>query len=199
MVTARAKARPAAPRFDGAGMTTPPADLAALRELLRKAAGPRPASETVEVVEVGTWAGRTALNFLDALPERRVVVYCVDHWRGTPSDRSGALAYLAGPDAVFRAFCKNAGRRLFDEVVPCRGRSLDWAAVWPKKADLVFLDGDHEYGAVVADLTAWMPHVRPGGVLALHDYSYMPGVTDAVDRMLPGRRRAGATVAYVEV
>lgn len=35
--------------------------------------------------------------------------------------------------------------------------------------DLVFIDADHEYAGVRADLAAWWPTVRPGGVFCGHD------------------------------
>jgi hypothetical protein len=36
--------------------------------------------------------------------------------------------------------------------------------------DWVYLDADHSFSAVRADLTAWYPKVKPGGILAGHDY-----------------------------
>jgi len=36
--------------------------------------------------------------------------------------------------------------------------------------DFVYIDADHTETAVYADLNAWYPKVRPGGVLAGHDY-----------------------------
>mmetsp|Transcript_19509 Transcript_19509/g.45764 ORF Transcript_19509/g.45764 Transcript_19509/m.45764 type:complete len:111 (+) Transcript_19509:137-469(+) len=35
--------------------------------------------------------------------------------------------------------------------------------------DIVFIDGDHSRSAVLADIQAWLPHVRAGGLLAGHD------------------------------
>ena len=42
------------------------------------------------------------------------------------------------------------------------------AARWIPDAsvDLVYLDGDHRLSAVAADIAAWRPKVRRGGVLA---------------------------------
>lgn len=45
----------------------------------------------------------------------------------------------------------------------------------------VFLDADHAYESIAADIDAWLPKVVPGGVLAGHDYSeQFPGVVRAV-------------------
>jgi predicted O-methyltransferase YrrM len=39
----------------------------------------------------------------------------------------------------------------------------------PGSVDLVFVDGDHRYEGVVRDVENWLPAIRPGGFLALHD------------------------------
>jgi hypothetical protein len=55
-----------------------------------------------------------------------------------------------------------------------------------KKADLIFLDGDHRYEAVKEDILISMCFLKmPGGILAGHDYGRKdwPGVKKAVDEM----------------
>jgi len=37
--------------------------------------------------------------------------------------------------------------------------------------DFVYLDGNHALEHVIADLAAWTPKIRPGGIIAGHDYS----------------------------
>lgn len=50
--------------------------------------------------------------------------------------------------------------------------------------DFVFLDADHSYAAVKADIAAWRPKVEPGGWLCGHDYGKVQyGVTEAVDEL----------------
>ena len=50
----------------------------------------------------------------------------------------------------------------------------------------VFIDGSHEYADIKADLLAWLPKVKSGGVLAGHDYgsTYHVGVYKAVGEVL---------------
>ena len=36
--------------------------------------------------------------------------------------------------------------------------------------DWVYIDGDHSQDAVAADLEAWWPKIKPGGILAADDY-----------------------------
>lgn len=44
-----------------------------------------------------------------------------------------------------------------------------------RKADLLFVDGDHTYEGVGADVAAYTAFLRPGGLLALHDICRHPG------------------------
>lgn len=53
----------------------------------------------------------------------------------------------------------------------------------PAELDGLFIDGDHSYEAVVADLHNFGPLVKDGGVIMLHDVvsEYDPGVRKAMD------------------
>ena len=57
--------------------------------------------------------------------------------------------------------------------------------------DLLIIDGDHSYEGVKADLDVWLQHVKPSGLIFLHDYDAddtcfahqdrYPGVKQAVE------------------
>lgn len=179
------------------GLETPAEDVDALRQLVAECR--RPGQDRAMVAEVGSWAGRTARAMADA----GALVWCVDTWEGsvgdTVDDTERLVRAAGGPDAVFRAFCKNAGGRFLRTVFPCRGPSAVWASVWPYQMDLVFIDADHRYEAVKADIAAWAPKVRPGGVMAFHDYLIFEGVTRAVRESFPagGVETAGRTLGLV--
>ncbi len=50
--------------------------------------------------------------------------------------------------------------------------------------DFVFLDADHVYKSIHKDILAWRSKIKPGGILAGHDYCEAhPGVAQAVDEI----------------
>ena len=50
--------------------------------------------------------------------------------------------------------------------------------------DFIFVDADHSYESVKADLLAWMPKVKKGGWIIGHDINW-PSVKKAADELLP--------------
>lgn len=49
--------------------------------------------------------------------------------------------------------------------------SWEVGATWVGKGfDLIYIDGDHELEGACKDIVNWLPHVIPGGLLAVHDY-----------------------------
>lgn len=56
-------------------------------------------------------------------------------------------------------------------------------AACPDDADVLFIDTSHGYGHTLAELRAWAPKVKPGGVILLHDtdMSEWPGVAMALN------------------
>jgi len=51
--------------------------------------------------------------------------------------------------------------------------------------DMVFIDAEHTYQGVKEDIEAWLPKVKPGGILVGHDYNIrFMGVVFAVNESL---------------
>ena len=75
-----------------------------------------------------------------------------------------------------------------------RMTSLDAAALIPDGSlDFAYVDARHDYASVLEDLEAWFPKVKPGGILAGHDYVDIDfgrtdfGVKSAVDEFFEAR------------
>ena len=89
-------------------------------------------------------------------------------------------------DTTFADFLRNTARfRHF--LVPHRGPAAEQAASVPGGLDLLFIDGDHAYEAAASDLAHYAPKLRPGGVLAMHDFGVFPGVERACAEFFRGR------------
>jgi hypothetical protein len=74
-----------------------------------------------------------------------------------------------------------------------RALSIEGAKNFPDGFfDLIFIDGDHTYDAVVVDLAAWWPRLRGGGIFCGDDYVW-PEVSRAVDEFV---ERIGTTLRF---
>lgn len=91
---------------------------------------------------------------------------CVDAWQAYPGYREHVS------QAKLDGFHTATVARLAPyRCTVLRSWSVDAARVVPDGTlDFVYLDGNHTLPQVVADLAAWVPKVRPGGVVAGHDY-----------------------------
>lgn len=137
------------------------------------------------VAEVGVLSGRTTIRLAEACPG---VVYAVDSWRLAPGDPVQDAIYknLERSEAVFRQ--KLAGHIETGKVVVVKMDSTEAATELARRVgpvfDLVFLDADHRYQKVRADILAWRGMVRSGGILSGHDVGW-PGVREAVRELVP--------------
>lgn len=134
-----------------------------------------------EAVEVGVQAGVHAHAFLDGWGGKRLRL--VDTWR-SPGDALSSqgrqmfyvdIANVNGPDAgkQHKAQCE---ARLSDELASGRAElvNLDSIAaasgIADGELDFVYLDARHDFAGVVADVRAWWPKVKVGGIFAGHDF-----------------------------
>lgn len=94
------------------------------------------------------------------------VCYAVDTYYGSggdyPSEMRRTLAL-----SIWATRLERFGSRARLYV----GQSVEFAGMQKRdSADLVFLDAAHSYAAVMADIDAWAPVLKSGGILAGHDF-----------------------------
>lgn len=180
---------------------TPPLSVRRLAaKLRRRLTGRRdPRQEMLRVfpegsvgVEVGVWSGDFSRVLLKAVRPSRL--HLVDPWR-FESDTTYERAWYGGArvssqdemdavrDSVLRRF---SGRIRRGQVVVHQLPSTEAAAQFDDGAlDWVYIDGNHLYDFVRADLEAYFPKVRTGGLIAGDDYGdpgwWEDGVRRAVD------------------
>lgn len=141
------------------------------------------------MAEVGTLVGDTAKHFAKSVGRAKVL--CVDTWFAASADAAGAHNLNEDLFAKFKDNCRQeiaSGR-----IQPWRGLSTVVADLTANrtnmggKFDLVYLDAGHSYEEVKADIEAWLPLLRDGGILCGHDFDNVDS-EDAI--MYPGVRRA---------
>ena len=117
-------------------------------------------------IELGVMNGRNLHEMLRLNPGLQI--WGVDCWCPTPDywrwpDDSHAM-HERRSDAVFAQFPDRAHK--------VKGFTTEVAHQFPDRSfDLVFIDADHSYEGCKADIEAYLPKVRPGGIIAGHDYN----------------------------
>lgn len=131
------------------------------------------------IVEVGSYLGASTAFMAYAASTKGGVVHAIDTWQ---NESMGA----EGLRDTFAEFLTNT-QPFAHFIQPHRGRSVDVAkAEAPIACELLFIDGDHHVEAVIADLQNWLPSLKPGGLLAMHDIDH-PEVKQAFDTVIGAR------------
>ena len=131
------------------------------------------------VVELGTHDGASATAMARVMAAWGGVIYCVDTWCGVPKPGRGL-----SPLRIFQCAhnLRVAGVSPRVRLIPAT--TADAAESWGGPViDFLYVDADHSYAGVKQDLALWVPHVRPGGLIAGDDYDHpkYPGVNQAWD------------------
>jgi len=126
--------------------------------------------------ELGVAGGVVSEGLLRMMPQ--LYLYMIDRWR--PAEMESVQWVMAEPDAQSslaqqRKRCQVATKRTSRykrrrKLV--RGDSVEVAAGWAEPLDFVYIDAGHGLADVLADIQAWSPHIRPGGVIGGHDIDH---------------------------
>jgi hypothetical protein len=129
------------------------------------------------VVELGAWLGLSTRFLAWKAPD--AVVAAVDHWRGSPEHHAQPewRAMLPSLYETFLALCWPCHER----IVPVRATTLEGLhllAGFGLTPDLIYVDAEHGYEAVLAELEL-ARELFPDAVLVGDDHPHPP-VRDAV-------------------
>lgn len=150
-----------------------------------------------DAVEVGTHRGGFAQRLLQRWPGRKL--YCVDPWANPPGfeeqarylSEGGGQDRMADFKAALRSLKPFVGRVTLLQRLSCQAVNM----FGDGSLDFVYLDGDHEPPHPAEDIARWWPKVKPGGVLAGHDFVY-PGAHGRPDDW--GRHIQPAVLGFAE-
>lgn len=128
-------------------------------------------------LEIGSYCGKSTVYLGAAALELATVVFALDHHRGSEENQAGWEHHdptvvdpqLGKMDTLptFRRTLHDAG--LEGVVVAVVGDSPTVGRFWTTPLSFLFIDGGHGSEPAHRDYETWVPHVRVGGVLAIHD------------------------------
>lgn len=124
--------------------------------------------KNITMIEIGCFKGESSSLFMGSGKIKKL--YAVDTWRGIKFQKAERefTVRLKGKN-VFKF------RMTMSEALP----SLPMV-------DFVYVDGDHSYESVKLDIKNALTRIKPGGIIAGHDYSpsYETKVVKAVNEIL---------------
>jgi len=127
-------------------------------------------------VEIGSYLGASSCYIAEAIQsDTSKKLYCVDTW-----DNEGMTE---GARDTFDEFCSNTSSYV-DTIVSLRGKSLEVAQTFHLGIDYLFVDADHSYEAVKADMVAWLPKLNSDAIVICHDTGWAEGVQKAADELI---------------
>lgn len=163
-------------------------------------------------LEIGTFLGASLAHIGTLRPDINLIA--VDPWLDEPS---GELS-VGFPEAIHRGW---AGLGCYEDIVKQHGgmwfcflhmmkthapdvlrrtriiRGTAATVTLKGPVDALFVDGAHDYPNVKADLDAFAPLVKPGGIVSGHDFEgFWPGVVKAVTEKY-GQPKTRETVWWV--
>jgi hypothetical protein len=139
--------------------------------------------------EVGVWEGHLSKTLLKTYRDLSLIM--VDRWQPYSDEELSVLRRRVnknykdvGHQQLIAAL--DATQEFWNRRMVVVSDSILAADNVQEELDFVYLDAGHRYEDVAADLKAWYPNVRAGGVICGHDYKQDPddyrfGVVKAVN------------------
>lgn len=144
------------------------------------------ATHHAHFVEIGAaWGRSAAFMAVEIINSQKNIRFdVIDSWQGSGQhDNDEHVRHLSLAERFL-----HYTRPVAHIIKPIKSDSLSASALYADNTlDFVFIDASHEYTDVVADIKAWLPKVKPQGILAGDDYNWA-GVNQAVGEVL-GRDR----------
>lgn len=151
-------------------------------EAYRRMLDTLPKDRPSRFVEIGSYQGKSAAYLGVEILHRELpcTLHCVDSWE-RPNDQEGPPIRAAFDHNIAPlAIC------LESQLEVHAMGSVDAAQLFADDSvDVVFVDGDHSYEGVTADILAWWPKLKPNGWMGGDDFMMFPVAKAVCDQFAP--------------
>jgi predicted O-methyltransferase YrrM len=144
--------------------------------------------EEGDVVEIGSWQGRSA-SFLarSTFESKNGQFYAIDHFKGNPGKEHYYIVGKEDLSDLKDGFVNNIERVGLSHATHLLDMPNEEAAekLADKKIRFLFIDGDHSGPGVQKDIELFFPMLIDGAIVVFDDYSNrFPGLLEVIDQQL---------------
>ena len=137
------------------------------------------ASTGSHFVEIGSYYGRSAAFMLVEIVNsgKNIKLDCVD-----PMHQETVHTNLSRVEGHYT----HKGKPSVEAAADYEDASIDF----------VWIDGNHDYEAVIDDINSWLPKLKTGGWMGGHDYNHPghPVVKQACDELIPNHKEIPSSI-----
>lgn len=126
------------------------------------------------LVELGSFCGNSSYYLAEAARSTNSALFCVDSFK---------VGFDGQPQIDSRSKWKQVMSNNMDVTTLLDMTTHDASLIFDKEIDFIFIDADHTYEGLLLDLQDWLPKVKSGGLVLLHDYTNTacPGIKKAFE------------------
>lgn len=124
-------------------------------------------------VEIGSFKGRSSAYMATEIINsgKSIQLYCVDTWAGSTEHQAGGECEVKEvvEGTLYETFLNNM-KPVEGHYTPLRMTSLEAVSHFADQSiDFLMIDGEHSFDAVASEIRAYIPKMRPGGLMTGDD------------------------------
>ena len=129
------------------------------------------------VLEIGTYCGKSALNFSDVAKDVNGLIYTIDHHTGSEEHQLGEEYHdselfderLKKFNTLPEFLNNLKSKKMAKFIIPIINKSQNASNFFSEKISLLFIDGGHSFETALSDYNAWKDKICSDGLLVIHD------------------------------
>ena len=129
------------------------------------------------VLEIGTYCGKSALNFSDVAKDVNGLIYTIDHHTGSEEHQLGEEYHdselfdkrLKKFNTLPEFLNNLKSKKMAKFIIPIIDKSQNASNFFSEKISLLFIDGGHSFETALSDYNAWKDKICSNGLLVIHD------------------------------
>ena len=129
------------------------------------------------VLEIGTYCGKSALNFSEVAKDVNGLIYTIDHHTGSEEHQRGEEYHdselfderLKKFNTLPEFLNNLKSKKMAKFIIPIINKSQNASNFFSEKISLLFIDGGHSFETALSDYNAWKDKICADGLLVIHD------------------------------